>query len=59
MNSLFQILNMLSLIATIDINYLSIKRIFNSETMTTMSAKFQNQFTPAEYAFSIWELICY
>ena len=57
MKSLFQILNMLALIATIIINYLSNTGIFNGETMATMSAKFQNLFTPAGYAFSIWGLI--
>ena len=57
MKKLFQILNMLALLATMVINYLSNTGIFNEETMATMSAKFQNLFTPAGYAFSIWGLI--
>ncbi|MEC3875300.1 tryptophan-rich sensory protein [Chryseobacterium salviniae] len=52
-----KIVNMLALIATIVINYLSNTGIFNGETMSSISAKFQNLFTPAGYAFSIWGLI--
>jgi len=54
---LFQILNMISLVATIAVNYLSNTGVFNGETMSSISAKFQNLFTPAGYAFSIWGLI--
>ncbi|WP_029296948.1 hypothetical protein [Chryseobacterium hispalense] len=54
---LFQILNMVALVVTIVVNYLSNTGIFNNETMATISAKFQNLFTPAGYAFSIWGLI--
>ncbi|MEG1668465.1 hypothetical protein [Chryseobacterium sp.] len=57
MTRLFQILNMVILIVTIGINYLSNIGTFNDETMGTISAKFQNLFTPAGYAFSIWGLI--
>ena len=53
----FQILNMVALVVTIGVNYLSNTGIFNNETMATISAKFQNLFTPAGYAFSIWGLI--
>lgn len=53
----FQILNMVALVVTVGINYLSNTGIFNNETMATISAKFQNLFTPAGYAFSIWGLI--
>ncbi|MCX8530775.1 tryptophan-rich sensory protein [Chryseobacterium luquanense] len=53
----FQILNMVALVVTIGINYLSNTGIFNNETMATISAKYQNLFTPAGYAFSIWALI--
>lgn len=52
-----KIVNMLALIATIVINYLSNTGIFNGETMSSISSKFQNLFTPAGYAFSIWGLI--
>lgn len=54
---LFQILNIIALIVTIVINYLSNTGIFNGETMSSISAKFDNLFTPAGYAFSIWGLI--
>lgn len=57
MTRLFQLLNMVALVVTIGINYLSNTGIFNNETMATISAKFQNLFTPAGYAFSIWGLI--
>ncbi len=53
----FQILNILVLIATIGINYLSNTGAINNETMASISAKYQNLFTPAGYAFSIWGLI--
>lgn len=54
---LFQILNIVTLMITIGVNYLSNTGFFNGETMATISAKFQNLFTPAGYAFSIWGLI--
>lgn len=57
MVKLFQILNIVALIITIVINYLSNTGVFNGETMASISAKFQNLFTPAGYAFSIWGLI--
>ncbi|WP_294203254.1 tryptophan-rich sensory protein [uncultured Chryseobacterium sp.] len=53
----FQILNIIVLLATIGINYLSNTGLFNNETMASISAKYQNLFTPAGYAFSIWGLI--
>jgi len=54
---LFQILNIVVLIVTIGVNYLSNTGFFNNETMASISDKFQNLFTPAGYAFSIWGLI--
>lgn len=53
----FQILNIVALIVTIGVNYLSNTGFFNNETMASISGKFQNLFTPAGYAFSIWGLI--
>ena len=38
-------------------NYLSNTGVFNDSTMASVSAKYQNLFTPAGYAFSIWGLI--
>lgn len=57
MVKLFRILNMVALIITIGVNYLSNTGFFNNETMAIISGKFQNLFTPAGYAFSIWGLI--
>ena len=51
------IANGIALIATIIINYLSNTGIFNGNTMASVSARYQNFFTPAGYAFSIWGLI--
>jgi hypothetical protein len=39
------------------INYLSNTGIFNGNTMQTISERYENLFTPAGYAFSIWGLI--
>lgn len=57
MKKAFQILNGVALIATIIINYLSNTGIFDGNTMTTVSDKYHNYFTPAGYAFSIWGVI--
>jgi len=52
-----QIANITALLITILMNYLSNTGIFNNSTMASVSAKYQNLFTPAGYAFSIWGLI--
>ena len=57
MKKILQIANILALIGTIIINYLSNTGLFNGNTMATVSARYQNYFTPAGYAFSIWGLI--
>ncbi|MDR6736209.1 hypothetical protein [Sphingobacterium sp. 2149] len=57
MKKIYQIVNGIVLVVTVVINYLSNTGIFNGETMATISAKYQNLFTPAGYAFSIWGLI--
>lgn len=51
------IANIIALIITIVINYLSNTGIFNESTMASVSEKYENLFTPAGYAFSIWGLI--
>ncbi len=51
------ILNTVALVATIIINYLSNTGYFNGETMSSVSGRYENIFTPAGYAFSIWGLI--
>lgn len=57
MKKTFQILNGVALIITIVINYLSGTGAFNGKTIATISSEYQNLFTPAGYAFSIWGLI--
>jgi hypothetical protein len=51
------LVNTIALIATIAINYLSNTGFFNGNTMETISDRYENYFTPAGYAFSIWGVI--
>ena len=57
MTKTLQIANILALIVTVIMNYLSNTGFFNSNTMATVSAEYQNLFTPAGYAFSVWGVI--
>lgn len=57
MQKILSVINIIALIITIILNYLSNTGIFNGNTMSTVSARYQNYFTPAGYAFSIWGLI--
>ncbi|MGN6249033.1 MAG: hypothetical protein ACTHNG_11795 [Ginsengibacter sp.] len=57
MKKVLQVSNIIALIITLVINYLSNTGIFNGNTMATVSARYQNYFTPAGYAFAIWGLI--
>lgn len=57
MKRTLQIANGIALIVTVAINYLSNTGMFNGNTMASVSARYQNYFTPAGYAFSIWGLI--
>lgn len=57
MTKTLQTANILALIITIIMNYLSNTGVFNNSTMATVSARYQNYFTPAGYAFSIWGVI--
>lgn len=57
MKKLLQSLNAIFFVATIIVNYISNTGVINNETMASVSAKYQNLFTPAGYAFSIWGLI--
>lgn len=57
MKKTLQISNIIALIITIIINYLSNTGVFNGSTMASVSAEYQNYFTPAGYTFSIWGLI--
>ncbi|RZK48761.1 MAG: tryptophan-rich sensory protein [Pedobacter sp.] len=51
------IVNAIALAVTIFINYLSNTGVLNGNTMSTISDRYENYFTPAGYAFSIWGLI--
>ncbi|HEY5463334.1 MAG TPA: hypothetical protein VIJ95_08760 [Hanamia sp.] len=57
MKKTLQIANGFALVSTIIINYLSNTGVFNGKTVAQISDKYQNYFTPAGYAFSIWGLI--
>lgn len=57
MRKQLSLLNILAVITTIAMSYVSNSGILNGETMGSISAKYQNLFTPAGYAFSIWGLI--
>jgi hypothetical protein len=57
MKRLLPVINIIALLATIAISYLSMTGIFNGNTMATQSARYPTLFTPAPWAFSIWGLI--
>lgn len=57
MKRTLQVANIIALIATVVVNYLSNTGIFNNSTMASVSARYQNFFTPSGYAFSIWGVI--
>lgn len=51
------ILNLLSVILVIIVNYLSQTIQFNNNTIGSLSQEYQNLFTPQGYAFAIWGII--
>jgi hypothetical protein len=57
MKKVLQILNLLSLIATIIINYMYSDGGNGGSSMSEISGKYENLLSPAGYAFSIWGLI--
>lgn len=57
MKKTLAISNTIALIVTIAINYLSNTGLINGNTMETISDRYENYFTPAGYAFSIWGVI--
>lgn len=57
MKKTLQILNGLAFLLMVFFNYLANTGIFNGNTMGSVSAQYENLFTPAGYAFSIWGLI--
>ena len=57
MKKTLQIANVVALVITIVVHYLSNTGVFAGNTMKTISDNYHNYFTPAGYAFSIWGLI--
>ena len=57
MQKTLAVANIIALIVTVFLNYLSNTGFINGNTMSSVSAAYQNLFTPAGYAFSIWGLI--
>ncbi|MFS4418409.1 tryptophan-rich sensory protein [Maribacter sp. 2307ULW6-5] len=57
MKKTLAILNLLSVLAVIAVNYVSQALRFNDTTIGDISQKYNNLFTPASYAFAIWGLI--
>lgn len=51
------ILNLLSVVLVIIVNYFSQTLRLNNNTIGSLSAEYRNLFTPQGYAFSIWGLI--
>lgn len=57
MKKTLQFSNILAFIVMVVMNYFSNTGAINGETMASVSAEYENLFTPAGYAFSIWGLI--
>ena len=57
MTKTLPIANGIAFLLMVIVNYLSNTGIFNGNTMETISDRYDNFFTPAGYAFSIWGLI--
>ncbi|WP_431211800.1 hypothetical protein ACQ86N_39340 [Puia sp. P3] len=49
--------NIIGLLVTVAVSYLSVTGFFNHNTMSLQSARHPSLFTPAPWAFSIWGLI--
>ena len=57
MKKVLQIANVLALLGTILVNYISNAGSINGQTISSVSSKYENLATHAGYAFSIWGLI--
>jgi hypothetical protein len=57
MSKKLSVLNFLSVILVIAVNYLAQTGQFSNNTMASLSREYDNLFTPAGYAFSIWGII--
>lgn len=57
MKKTYAIVNFLSIVLVLLVNGLSQAQRWNDTTIGELSGKYENLFTPASYAFSIWGLI--
>lgn len=57
MQKRLSILNLLSVIMVVAVNYISQALRLNDTTIGEISREYENLFTPASYAFAIWGLI--
>ena len=57
MKKVLQVSNIVALLVTILINYLSNTGAINNTTIGEVSRRLQSLFTPADYAFAIWGFI--
>ena len=57
MKKKLSILNLISVILVIAVNYISQIMEFNGTTIGEISSRYVNLFTPASYAFAIWGII--
>ena len=57
MKKKLSVLNLMSVILVISVNYISQIMEFNGTTIGEISSRYVNLFTPASYAFAIWGII--
>lgn len=57
MNKALRIINIVAFLLMVGVNYLSNTGAINGETMASVSAEYENLFTPSGFAFSIWGVI--
>ncbi|MEP3378966.1 MAG: tryptophan-rich sensory protein, partial [Maribacter dokdonensis] len=57
MKKKLSILNLVSVVLVIAVNYISQAFSLNDTTIGEMSRRYDNLFTPAGYAFAIWGII--
>lgn len=57
MSKTLRIANIIGFLLMVAANYFANTGAINGETMSSVSAEYENLFTPAGYAFSIWGLI--
>ena len=57
MQKKLSIINLISVVLVIAVNYMSQTLRINDTTIGEISQRYSNLFTPASYAFAIWGLI--